>query len=165
MTRSETRSLLDPVRIGVILLTLATAGIHLYLFLIEGFPGNGEMAPVYQLLFINNILIYVTLAAALVVPISPLPQVRPVTRIMLAAIAVASIASYYHVGVFDIVGRIDKIIEVLVIALLTVSAGLSNSERELGGRFTRGVPGAIIQLVMGIVVGILMFLFLRPILV
>ena len=165
MTQSRTSSDFGPVQIGVALLTLATASIHLYLFVIEGFPGTGTMAPVYQLLFINNILIYVTLAAALVVPISPLPKVRPVTRLMLASIAVASIASYYHVGVFDIVGRVDKIIEVLVIVLLTVNAGLSNSEREFGGRYTSGVIGAVVQLVVGIVVGIAMFLFLRPILV
>ncbi len=165
MTQSETRNLFEPVRIGVILLTLATAGIHLYLFLIEGFLGNGEMAPVYQLLFLNNILIYVTLAAALIVPISPLPRIRPVTRVMLTAIAVASIASYYHVGVFDIVGRIDKIIEVLLILTVTASAVLSGSDREFGGRLTHGVLGAVVQLVVGVVVGILMFLFLRPILV
>ncbi len=163
--QSETRSLLDPVRIGVILLTLATAGIHLYLFLIEGFPGNGEMAPVYQLLFLNNILIYVTLAVALIAPISPLPQIRPLIRVMLTAVAVASIASYYHVGVFDLLGWVDKIIEVLVIVTLTASAILSGSDREFGGQYTHGVLGAVIQLVLGILVGILMFLFLRPILV
>ncbi|MGB3681517.1 MAG: hypothetical protein WA990_03420 [Rubrobacteraceae bacterium] len=165
MTQSKTRGLLDPVRIGVIILTLATAGIHLYLFLIEGFPGNGEMAPVYQLLFLNIILIYVTLAAALIVPISPLPQIRPLTRVVLTAIAVSSIVSYYHVGVFDIVGRVDKIIEVLLILTVTASATLSGSDREFGGRFTRSVPGAIVQLVAGVAAGILMFLFLRPILV
>jgi hypothetical protein len=144
---------------------LATAGIHLYLFLIEGFPGNGEMAPVYQLLFINNILVYVTLAVALVAPISPLPQIRPATRAMLTAIAVASIASYYHVGVFDLVGRVDKIIEVLLIVAVTASAVLPGSGQEFGERYTRGVPGAAVQLVIGIVLGVLMFLFLRPILV
>lgn len=165
MTQSQTRSSLDPVQIGVILLTLATAGIHLYLFLIEGFLGNGEMAPVYQLLFLNNILIYVTLAAALVVPIYPLPQIRPVTRVMLTAIAVASIASYYHVGVFDLVGRVDKIIEVLLIVLVTINAALPGFGVEFGERYTRGVPGAIVQLVVGIALGIAMFLFLRPLLV
>ena len=153
------------VQVGVILLALATAGIHLYLFIIEGFLGTGTMAPVYQLLFINNILIYATLAVALILPVYPLPQVRPITRMMLTAIAVASIASYYHVGVFDLVGRIDKIIEVLLIVLVTVYAALPGSGEEFGERYTRGVPGAVVQLVVGVVVGILMFLFLRPILV
>ncbi len=68
------------VQVGAVLLTLATASIHLYLFLIEGYPGSGTMLPIYQLLFINNVLAYVTLAVALVLPISPLPQVRPITR-------------------------------------------------------------------------------------
>lgn len=165
MTQSRTRSSFEPVQAGVILLALATASIHLYLFLIEGFPGNGEMAPVYQLLFINNILIYITLAAALVLPVSPLPQIRPATRVMLTAVAVASIASYYHVGVFDIVGRVDKIIEVLLIVAVTIYAGLPGSGEEFGERYTRGLLGAIVQLAAGIVVGISMFLFLRPILV
>jgi hypothetical protein len=165
MTQAQTRSHIGPVEIGVILLALATAGIHLYLFLIEGYLGSGTMAPVYQLLFINNILIYVTLAAALILPISPLPQVRPLTRTMLTAIAVASIVSYYHVGVFDLVGRVDKIIEVLLIVLVTVNAALSGSGEEFGERYTHGVLGAVIQLVAGVAVGIVMFLFLRPLLV
>jgi hypothetical protein len=165
MTQAQTRPHIGPVEIGVILLALATAGIHLYLFLIEGYPGTGTMAPVYQLLFINNILVYVTLAVALVLPISSLPQVRPITRMMLTAIAVASIVSYYHVGVFDLVGRVDKIIEVLLIVLVTVNAGLPGSGEEFGERYTRGVLGAVVQLVAGIAVGLVMFLFLRPLLV
>ncbi len=163
--QSQTRPRIEPAQIGVVLLALATAGIHLYLFLIEGFPGTGTMAPVYQLLFINNILVYVTLAIALILPIYPLPQVRPVTRTMLTAIAVASIASYYHVGVFDLVGRVDKIIEVLLIVLVTINAALPGSGEEFGERYTRGVLGAIVQLVTGIAFGIVMFLFLRPLLV
>lgn len=165
MTQAQTQPYIVPVQVGVILLTLATASIHLYLFLIEGYLGTGTMAPVYQLLFINNVLVYVTLAVALILPISPLPQVRPITRIMLTAVAVASIASYYHVGVFDLVGRIDKIIEVLLIVLVTVNAALPGSGVEFGERYTRGVLGAAVQLVVGVAVGILMFLFLRPILV
>jgi hypothetical protein len=47
--------------------------------------------------------------------------------------------------------------------LLTINAAMSG--RELGGRYPRGVPGAAIQLVVGVVLGIGMFLFLRPLLV
>jgi hypothetical protein len=163
MNDTQARAGIGLVQVGAVLLTLATASIHLYLFLIEGYLGTGTMLPIYQLLFINNVLAYVTLAAALVLRISPLPQVRPVTRTALTAIAVASIVSYYHVGVIDLLGNIDKIIEVLLIVLLTINAAMSG--RELGGRYPRGVPGAAIQLVVGVVLGIGMFLFLRPLLV
>ena len=163
MNDTRARAGIGLAQVGAVVLALATAGIHLYLFLIEGYLGNGEMLPIYQLLFINNILAYVTLAAALFLPISPLPQVRPVTRTVLTAIAVASIVSYYHVGVTDLLGNIDKIIEVLLIVLLTINAALSGP--ELGGRFPRGVLGAAVQLVVGVVLGIGMFLFLRPLLV
>ncbi len=163
MSYTETRASIGPVQVGAVLMALATAGIHLYLFLIEGYLGNGEMLPIYQLLFINNILIYVTLAVALLLPIPPLPRVRPVTRAMLTAIAVASIISYYYVGVTDLLGNIDKIIEVLLIVLLTVNAAMSGG--EFGGGYARGVLGAAVQLVVGVALGIAMFLFLRPLLV
>ncbi len=163
MNDTQARAGAGPVQVGAVLLALATASIHLYLFLIEGYLGNGEMLPIYQLLFINNILAYVTLAAALFLPISPLPQVRPATRTALTAIAVASIVSYFYVGVTDLLGNIDKIIEVLLIVLLTINAAMSG--RELGGRYPGGVLGAAVQLVVGVVLGIGMFLFLRPLLV
>jgi hypothetical protein len=80
---------------------------------------------------------------------------------MLTAISVASIASYYYyVGVIDFLGNIDKIIEVLLIVLLTIKAAMSG--QELGGRYPLG---AAVQLVVGVVLGIGMFFFLRPLLV
>lgn len=163
MNDTGARAGAGPVQVGAVLLALATAGIHFYLFLIEGYLGNGEMLPIYQLLFINNVLAYVSLAVALVLPIPPLPQVRLITRTVLTAIAVASIVSYFYVGVTDLLGNIDKVIEVLLIALLTINAAMSG--QELGGRFPRGVAGAVVQLVVGVVLGIGMFLFLRPLLV
>jgi hypothetical protein len=163
MDNTETRPHIGPVQVGAVLLALATAGIHLYLFLIEGYLGNGKMLPVYQLLFINNILAYGTLAAALILPFPPLPQVRPLIRTALTAIAVASIVSYFYVGVTDLLGNIDKIIEGLLIVLLTINAATSG--RELGGWFPRGVLGAAVQLVVGVALGIGMFFFLRPLLV
>ena len=163
MDSTQARAAIDPVQVGAALLALATAGIHLYLFLTEGYLGNEKMLPIYQLLFINNILAYGTLAAALVVPVSPLPEVRPLTRTALTAIAVASIVSYFYVSVTDLLGNIDKIIEGLLIVVLTIAAAIS--EGGLGGRFPGGVLGAAVQLVVGVGLGIGMFLFLRPLLV
>lgn len=157
------RARVGPVQVGAALLALATAGIHIYLFFIEGFLGNGQMLPIYQLLFVGNFFGYLTLATALLLPISPLSQLRPVTRTLLTAMAVASIVSYFYVGVTDLLGNIDKVIEVLLIVLLTINAAMAG--QELGERFPRGVPGAALQLVVGVVLGIGMFLLLKPLLV
>ncbi len=166
MDNTETRAGISPVRIGIALLALGTAGIHLYLFLIEGFLGNGEMLPIYQLLFVGNVFAYATLAAVLLLPLSPLARVRSFVRVLLISIAVASIASYFYVGVLDAVGNIDKAIEVLLILLVTVDAATSGAEEEdLAGRFASGATGAAVQLVVGIAVGIVMFLILTPFMV
>ncbi len=52
--------------------------------------------------------------------------------------AVASVISYFYVGVTDTTGNVTKIIEVLIIALLTVDAGMA-----------RGAGSAAAQLVIG----------------
>ncbi|MBA2443457.1 MAG: hypothetical protein H0V53_13830 [Rubrobacter sp.] len=111
----------------MILAALATAGVHLYLFIIEGFLGDQSMLPIYQLLFVGNLVAYVVLAALLYWPAGLLKRFRPVTRTLLIAVSVAAIISYYHVGVFDLLGNVTKVVEVLLIALLTVDAGLSKS--------------------------------------
>ena len=165
MNDTEARPRISPVQVGVVLLAVATAGIHIYLFLIEGFLGNGKMLPIYQLLFVGNFFAYVTLATALLLPISLLAQFRPIIRVMLISIAVASIISYFHVNVRDTLGDLDKVIEVLLIVLVTVTAGMSGYGEEFGGRYTRGALGAVLQLVIGILAGIVMFLILRPLLI
>lgn len=135
MSAAGSRPRIGPVQIGVIILALATAGIHLYLFLIEGFlaPALGyeeTMLPIYQLLFVGNFLGYVTLVVALYL-IPPLARFRPIVRVLLIAMATASIISYFYVSVTDTTGNIDKVIEVLLIALLTVDAGMSSSREQL----------------------------------
>lgn len=141
------------------LLALATAGIHLYLFLIEGFLGHGQMLPIYQLLFVGNFLAYVTLSAVLYLPASalsrvPLESLRLPARVLMISVATASIASYIHVGVFDFLGHLDKAIEVLLVALLAADANMA-------GR----ASGAALQLAGGVVLGIVLFLILRPVMV
>ncbi len=161
MNTAEASPRVGPIQVGFVLTALATAGIHIYLFLIEGFLGNGKMLPIHQLLFVASFLAYVTLAAVLLLPISPLARFRPVPRVLLISIAVASVASYFHVNVRDTLGDIDKVIEVLLIVLVTLDAGMSGSGEEFGGRYTRGALGAAAQLLIGIV----MFLILGPLLI
>ncbi len=153
MDRSEERASIGAVGVGVIMLALATAIIHIYLFLIEGFLGNGAMLPLFQFLFVGNFFAYVVLVAALYLPISSVARFRPVIRAFLIAIAFASILSYFRVGVFDTLGNIDKVVEVLLIVAATADAGMSGGESG-GGR------GAILQLVIGLAAGLGMFLFL-----
>ena len=134
MSATESRSSFSPIRVGVLILALATAGIHLYLFLIEGFLGSGTMLPIYQLLFVGNVFAYATLAVVLNLPVSSLARFRPVVRVLLIAIATASIISYFYVGVIDTTGNVDKVIEVLLIALLTVDAYVSDPGDGSSGR-------------------------------
>lgn len=125
MSATGSRPNVGPIQTAALVLALVTGGIHLYLFIIEGFLGTGTMLPIYQFLFVGNFLAYVTLAVALILPVPPLPRLRPAVRPLLIAIAVASIISYFYVGVTDTTGNITKVIEVLLIALVTVDAGRS----------------------------------------
>lgn len=92
------------------------------------------MGPIYQILFVGNFFGYVTLLCALYLPISLLARFRPIVRTVIIAMAFASIASYFHVGFYDTVGNVTKLIEVLLIMLLAVDAGMSNPREELAGR-------------------------------
>ena len=163
MTNTGTRPRIGAARVGIVLLALGTAGIHLYLFLIEGFLGNGKMLPIYQLLFVGNFLAYVILALALL--FSLLARFRSIIRTLLIAIAVASIASYFYVGVLDVVGNIDKAIEVLLILLVTVDTTTSGPEEDLAGQYAGGALGALVQLAIGVALGVVMFLILTPFMV
>lgn len=156
---------IGPIQIGAAILALTTAGVHLFLFLIEGFLGSGSMLPIYQLLFVGNFFAYVILTVALLLPIAPLARFRSIVRTLLIAIAVASIASYFYVGVFDLLGNLDKVVEVLLIVLVTADAATSGSGEDLAGRFAGGAAGAAVQLVAGLVVGLVMFGIMTPVMV
>ncbi len=84
-------------------------------------------------------------------------------RVLLIAMSMAAIASYFHVGFYDILGHATQVIVALLIALVTVDADLSTpKERDEGGRDGWGVVGAIAQLVIGLAIGIAMFLIILP---
>ncbi len=153
MEVTDLRTRIGPVQIGVILLALAAGGIHLYLFLIEGFLGDSSMLPFYQVLFVGNFFGYVSLAAALYLPISILERLRPGVRVLLIAMTAASIISYFYVNVIDALGNVTQVIELLLIVLVTVDAGMARKERAEGGE---GGRGAVIELVIGIAFGIVM---------
>lgn len=84
---------------------------------------------------------------------------------ILTAIAVASIASYFYVGVLDTLGNIDKAIEVLIILPVTADAATTQPGEDLAGRYAGGASGAIAQLLVGVAAGVVMFLALTPFMV
>lgn len=157
MDVSEIRTRIGPVQLGIILLALAAGVIHLYLFLIEGFLGNSAMLPFYQVLFVGNFFGYVSLAAALYLPIPLLARLRTVIRILLIGMAAASIISYFYVNVISALGNVTQVIEFLLIVLVTVEAGMARKEHAGGDEGASGVLGAaVVQLVVGIVLGVVM---------
>src|SRR5918993_1637490 len=124
--------------VGIFLLTLATAVIHLYLAL-SAIPYYGLNFGV--MLFILNGLGYLGLLAVLQLPIPQLARFRSAARWVLGAYAALTIVLFFVMAPFyDVIGYLDKAIEVALIALLiadayTVSAepsGESPSTRTTG---------------------------------
>ena len=97
------------LRVGIVLLTLATAIIHLQL----AFPDPG---------FILNGLGYLTLLAALYLPVPRLARRRNVVRWVLIGYTALSILLWVLLGARTPIGYIDKTIEVALITLLLIEA-------------------------------------------
>jgi hypothetical protein len=108
MTTSRT-STDTAIRTGIVLLTLATALIHLQL----NFPD-----PV----FILNGLGYLALLAALVLPVPRVARHRNVVRWALIGYAALTIFLWILLGARTPIGYTDKAIEVLLISLLLLEA-------------------------------------------
>jgi hypothetical protein len=97
------------LRIVIAVLTLGTALIHLQL----NFPD-----PV----FILNGLGYLTLLAALYLPITQIARYRDVVRLVLAGYAALTIFLWILLGARTSVGYVDKVIEIALISLLLLDA-------------------------------------------
>jgi hypothetical protein len=97
------------IRAGIVVLTLGTALIHLQL----GFPD-----PV----FILNGLGYLTLLAALYLPIPQIARYRTLVRLVLIGYAALTIFLWVLLGVRTQIGYIDKAIEIALILLLLLEA-------------------------------------------
>ncbi len=112
--------------VGIFLLTLATAVIHLYLAF-TAIPYYGLNFGV--MLFILNGLGYLALVAALQLPIPQLARFRSVARWTLVAYAALTIVLFFVMAPFyDFIGYLDKAIEVALIVLLIVDAYTSSAE-------------------------------------
>lgn len=118
------------LRVGIFLLTLATALIHLYLAL-SAIPYYGLNFGV--MLFILNGLGYLGLLAVLQLPIPQLERFRILARWTLVAYAALTIVLFFVMAPFyDFIGYLDKAIEVALIALLLADAYTASSEPSHG---------------------------------
>jgi len=110
--------------VGIFLLALATAIIHLYL----GFSFGNT-------LFVLNGLGYLGLLAALQLPIPQLARFRPIVRWVLVGYTALTIVLYFVMAPLTVIGLVDKAIEVALIVLLLADAYMASSEPS-GTRMT-----------------------------
>ncbi len=95
------------LQIAILLLTAATAAIHLWLGIGAGLP-----------LFILNGLGYLALAAALYLP--PLRAYQKWIRWALMAFTAVTVLAWVFIGERSAIGYIDKLIEAALIGLLWI---------------------------------------------
>ena len=126
MASSRTSSVGLSLGVGIFVLTVATAGIHLYLAL-TAIASMGFNFGV--MLFILNGLGYLGLLAVLQLPIRQLARFRSAARWALIAFAALTIVLFFVMAPkpYTIVGYVDKAIEVALIALLLADAYTASS--------------------------------------
>jgi hypothetical protein len=112
MTTSRT-STDTALRVGIAVLTLATALIHLQL----AFPDPA---------FILNGLGYLTLLAALYVPVPRVEPYRNTARWVLIGYTALTIFLWILLGARTAIGYLDKAIEIALVFLLLLEARRSN---------------------------------------
>ena len=98
------------LKFGIIVLTAATAAIHLYLGL-KGIP-----------LFVLNGFGYLGLLAALTLPLPRISEYRNLVRWVLVGYAALTILLWILVGARNSIGYADKVIELALVALLILDA-------------------------------------------
>lgn len=110
MTTATSRAL--PIRLGIIVLTVVTAAVHLYL----GFQGLP--------LFVLNGLGYLALLAALYLPVPRLVPYRNIVRWILVGYTALTIVLWLVItgGISAAIGYMDKIVEALLIIMLLAEA-------------------------------------------
>ena len=102
--------------VGIFLLALATAAIHLYLGLSFG-----------NTLFVLNGLGYLGLLAALQLLIPQLSPFRPIVRWVLVGYTTLTIVLYFVMAPLTVIGLVDKTIEVALIVLLLADTHMASS--------------------------------------
>lgn len=117
---------IGPLAGVVILTTLATAAIHLYLVPEEFDAG----ATGYAALFILTGIGYLVLLAVMYVPWSRLSPLRGLARLALIGIAVAAIITYLVLGFFDTLGWVTKAIEAVLVVAAVAEVAMATGDRS-----------------------------------
>jgi len=111
---THTTARIGPLQIGIIVLTIATALVHLTLGLTTTPP---------LILFILNGIGYLTLVGALYLPIPQLSQYHALLRWVLIVFAAVTIIGWIFTGDKTlIIGYPTKVVEVALIVLLVIEA-------------------------------------------
>ena len=97
----------SPLRVGVAVLTLATATVHLYLGLTAGLG-----------LFVLNGLGYLVLPAALYARVPRLAPYKNAVRWAFVGYAALTVVLWVLIGERNLIGYLDKIVEIALITLL-----------------------------------------------
>jgi hypothetical protein len=120
MQTSNVRTQIGPLQVGIILLALATAMIHLYLSTrIFALGMNGT-------LFVLNGLGYLALLAGLFLSIPIVKNYRPLVRILFMVFTIITILAWVAMGARDAWGYSDKLIEIILVILLWLDRSRSN---------------------------------------
>jgi hypothetical protein len=97
------------MQIAIIVLTIITALVHLYLAIFQ---------MDFDLLFILNGLGYLGLLGLLYLPIPMVAPYRNVVRWVLIVFAAVTVVAWLLIGTRDIVAYVTKVVEVVLIILL-----------------------------------------------
>jgi hypothetical protein len=125
MASARTSSVGLSLGVGIFVLTVATAGIHLYL----AFAAISSMGFNFGvMLFILNGLGYLGLLAILQLPIQQLARFRSAARWALIGFAALTIVLFFLMAPeYMIIGYVDKAIEVALIGLLLADGYTASS--------------------------------------
>jgi hypothetical protein len=109
MNPAMSRNRFGALQIGIILLALATAAIHLFLAL---------TSPIPLPMFILNGIGYLALVTALYLP--QLRRYQSIIRWILIIYTAFTVIAWVFLGARSAVGYIDKVIEIALIVLLFI---------------------------------------------
>lgn len=109
MQSPNARTHIGLVQVGIIVMTLVTAFIHIYLSVLMG---------KFSLMFTLNALGYLALLAALLLPLPLVSQQRPLVRILFILYTLVTILGWVFSGSRIPIAYVDKLAEVILVVLL-----------------------------------------------
>lgn len=112
MHSEQGRTTFTPVQIGIVMMTLITAAIHLYL--VQVLIANGMSGTMFML----NGLGYMGLLVALFLPLPILRHYRSLIRYLFIGYTILTIVLWLILGSREMIAYIDKLAEVILVALL-----------------------------------------------